>query len=48
MVVLSECYLQKLEKKSIVLSFARNISPKAFKRYVDDSHVRFENKENSL
>ena len=48
MVVLSECYLQKLEKKSSALSFAHNISPKAFKRYVDDSHVRFENKENSL
>ena len=48
MVVLSECYLQKLEQKSSALSFAHNISPKAFKRYVDDSHVRFENKENSL
>ena len=48
MVVLSECYLQRLEEKSIALSFALNISPKTFKRYVDDSHVRFENKQESL
>ena len=43
MVVLSECYLQRLEEKSIALSFTFNISPKTFKRYVDDSHARFEN-----
>ena len=48
MVVLSECYLQRLEEKSIALSFALNISPKKFKRYVDDSHARFENKQKSL
>ena len=48
MVVLSECYLQRLEGKSIALSFALNISPKTFKRYVDDSHARFENKRKSL
>ena len=40
MVVLSECYLQRLEEKSIALSFVLNISPKTFKRYVDDSHAR--------
>ena len=48
MVVLSECYLQRLEEKSIALSFALNISPKTFKRYVDDSDARFENKQKSL
>ena len=48
MVFLSECYLQRLEEKSIALSFALNISSKTFKRYVDDSHGRFENKEKSL
>ena len=48
MVVLSECYLQRLEEKSIALSFALNISPKTFKRYVDDSHARLENKQKSL
>ena len=48
MFVLSECYIQRLEEKSITLSFALNISPKSFKRYVDDSHIRFENKQKSL
>ena len=48
MVVLSECYLRKLEEKSIALSFALNISPNTFKRYVDGSHARFENKQKSL
>ena len=47
-VVLSEYYLQRLEEKSIALSFALNISPKAFKHYVDDGHTRFENKQKSL
>ena len=47
-VVLSECYIQRLEEKSIASSFALNISPKTFKRYVDDSHARFENKQKSL
>ena len=46
--VLSKCYLQRLEEKSIALSFALYISAKTFKRYVDDSHVRFENKQKSL
>ena len=41
MVALSEW----LEEKSIAFSFALNISPKTFKRYVDDSHTRFENKQ---
>ena len=48
MVVLSECYLQRLQEKSIALSFALNLSPKTFKYYVDDSHARFENKQKSL
>ena len=48
MVVLSECYLQRLEEKSIALSFPLNLLPKTFKRYVDDSHARFENKQESL
>ena len=42
------CYLQRHKEKSIALFFALNISPKAFKRYVDDSLVRFENKQKSL
>ena len=38
----------RLEEKSIALSFALNLSPKTFKRYVDNSHTRFENKQKSL
>ena len=48
MVVLAECYLQRFEERSIALFFGLNISPKAFKRYVDDSHARFDNKQKSL
>ena len=48
MVVLSGCYLQRLEENSIALSFALNIWPKTFKCYVDDSHARFENKQKYL
>ena len=48
MVVFSGCYLDRLEEKSIALSFALDISPKTFKRYVDDSHTKFENKQKSL
>ena len=47
MVVLSECYLQRLEEKPIYLSFALNVSPKTFKRYVDDGDNRFQNKQKS-
>ena len=36
MVVLSECYLQKPECKAIMEAF------KTFRRFVDDSHTRFE------
>ena len=39
---------ERLEEKSIALSFAFNVSPKTFKRYVDNSHARFENKQKSL
>ena len=49
MVVLRECYVQRLEVKSVALSFfALNILPKTFKLYVDNSHVRFANKQKSL
>ena len=47
MVVLLECYIQRLEEKSIALSVALNISPETFKCYVDDSHARFDNKQKS-
>ena len=47
MVVIAEGYLQFLEKKAIQTSLALNISPKSYKRYVDDSHARFSCEEDS-
>ena len=39
-------YLKTLEEKPIALAFALNVSPKTFKRYVDNhSCTRFENKQ---
>ena len=48
MVVLSECYLQRIEHISITQAFTLNLAPKAFKRFVDDGHARFNNREQSL
>ena len=39
MVVLSESYLQYLEKNAIELALRFDIAPKTFRRYVDDSHA---------
>ena len=46
MVVLSDCYLQRVEEKSIALLFDLNVSPQTFKRYADDSHARFKINKN--
>ena len=48
MVILSECYLQKIEHISIIQALNLNLAPKTFKRFVDDSHARFNNREQSL
>lgn len=48
MVVLSECYFQGLDEKSITLCFVLDVSPKTYKNYVDDSHTKFENKQKPL
>ena len=45
MVTMAEAYLQHLEAKA--LSQAVNCLPKTFRRYVDDSHVRFNNADNA-
>ena len=47
MVVIAEGYLQFLEKKAIQTSLAFNVSPKSYRRYVDDSHTRFNCDEDS-
>ena len=48
MVVLSECYLRRIEHISITQALTLNLTPKTFKRFVDDSHARFNNREQSL
>ena len=47
-VVLSECYLQRIEHISITQAHNLNLAPKTFKRFADDSHARFDNREQSL
>ena len=47
MVVLSESYLQNLEKNAIELALRFDIAPKTFCRYVDDSHDRFRSRSNA-
>ena len=47
MVVLSESYLQNLEKNAIELALRFDIAPKTFCRYVDDSHARFGSRSNA-
>ena len=42
MVIISESYLQHIEKQAITQALEVNIAPKSFRRYVDDSHARFE------
>ena len=41
MIVLSESYLQHLERKTTAEAPTIHIQPKTFKRYVDDSHACF-------
>ena len=41
MVVLSESYLQNLEKNAMELALTFDIALKIFCQYVDDSHARF-------
>ena len=48
MVVLSEYYLQRIEHISITQALTLNLAPKTFKRFADDSHARFNNREQSL
>ena len=48
MVVLSECYLQGIEHISIIQALNLNLPPKTFKRFVDDSHTRFNHREQPL
>ena len=47
MVVLSESYLQNLEKNAVELALRFGIAPKTFRRYVDDdSYAPFGSRNN--
>ena len=41
MVAISEVFLQHLEDRALQEALATNLSPLTYKRYVDDSHIRF-------
>ena len=47
MVILSESYLQNLDKNAIEVALRFDIAPKTFRRYVDDSHARFGSRSNA-
>ena len=42
MVVISEAFLQRLEDGAVQEALVTNLAPLTYKRYVDDSHERFE------
>ena len=48
MAVLSECYLQRIEHISVTQAITLNSAPKPFKSFADDSHARFNTREQSL
>ena len=42
MFVIAEGFLQHIEDKAIREALSVNVAPKSFRRYVDDSHARFD------
>ena len=46
-VVLSECYLHKIEFKAITEALNYKIAPKTFRRFVNDSHARFQDRSHA-
>ena len=44
MVVLSECNLEKIEFKAITEALNYKIVPKTFRRFVNDSYARFQDR----
>ena len=44
MLILSESYLQNLERNTTELALTFDIATKTFRRHVDDSHDQFQNK----
>ena len=46
MVVVAEAFLQHLETKALIIDEVSQFSPKTYRRYVDDSHARFNSIQN--
>lgn len=47
MVVLAESFLQMIESKALIIAFDRSTNPITHKRYVDDTHDRFWDRDKS-
>ena len=47
MIVLSESYLENLEKTATELALKFDIAPRTFRRYVDDFHAQFGSRINA-
>ena len=47
MIVLCKSYVQNLDHKYIAEALTLNLSPRTYRRYVDDTHTRFTSKEQS-
>ena len=47
MIVLCKSYVQNLDHKAIAEALTLNLSPRTYRRYVDDTHTRFISKEQS-
>ena len=45
MVIIAEGYLQFIERMAIDIALSTNVTLKSYRRYVDDSHARFESAE---
>nr|XP_047135286.1 uncharacterized protein LOC101239709 [Hydra vulgaris] len=45
MVVIAEAFLLNIEKRALDIAFVNSFQPITYKRYVDDSHARFDSKE---
>ncbi|XP_065657975.1 uncharacterized protein LOC136082496 [Hydra vulgaris] len=42
---MAEAFLQNLEKRALYIAFNNSFQPITYKRYVDDTHARFDSKE---
>ena len=46
MIVVAEAFLQHFETKALIIAEVGRFSPKTYRRYVDNSHARFDSIQN--